>query len=41
MRDLRELRYGLGDLIARADYIVVNESSIEEFRENVRRYSRH
>ncbi len=37
MRDLRELRYGLGDLIARADYIVVNESSIEEFRENVRR----
>ncbi|GAB6947995.1 AAA family ATPase [Vulcanisaeta sp. JCM 16161] len=37
MRDLRELRYGLGDLIARADYILVNESSIEEFREGVRR----
>ncbi len=37
MRDLRELRYGLGDLIARADYILVNESSIEEFKESVRR----
>ncbi len=37
MRDLRELRYGLGDLIARADYILVNDSSIEEFRERVRK----
>mgnify|MGYP001626225501 CR=1 FL=1 len=37
MRDLRELRYGLGDLIARADYILVNDSTIEEFREKVRK----
>ncbi len=36
MRDLRELRYGLGDLIARADYILVNDTSMEEFREKVR-----
>ncbi|MEZ0318735.1 MAG: AAA family ATPase [Pyrobaculum sp.] len=25
MRDLRELRFGLADLLARADYIIVNE----------------
>ncbi|WP_243666098.1 AAA family ATPase [Vulcanisaeta sp. JCM 16159] len=37
MRDLRELRYGLGDLIARADYILVNDSSIDELREKVRK----
>lgn len=37
MRDLRELRYGLGDLIARADYILVNDSSIEEFKDRVRK----
>ena len=37
MRDLRELKYGLGDLIARADYILINDSSIEEFREKARR----
>ncbi|ADY01531.1 MAG: AAA family ATPase [Vulcanisaeta sp.] len=37
MRDLRELKYGLGDLIARADYILVNDSSVEEFKEKTRR----
>ena len=37
MRDLRELRYGLGDLIARADYILINDTSVEEFKENVRK----
>jgi hypothetical protein len=37
MRDLRELRYGLGDLIARADYILINDSSIEEFKDRVRK----
>ncbi|WP_054853011.1 hypothetical protein [Vulcanisaeta distributa] len=37
MRDLRELRYGLGDLIARADYILVNDSSIDELREKARK----
>jgi len=31
-RDERELRWGLGDVIARADYVIVNESSIEDFR---------
>ncbi|WP_069807492.1 AAA family ATPase [Vulcanisaeta thermophila] len=36
MRDLRELRYGLGDLMARADYILVNDAGLEEFRSRVR-----
>jgi dephospho-CoA kinase len=31
-RDERELRWGLGDVIARADYVLVNESSLEDFR---------
>jgi len=30
-RDLRELRWGLGDVIARADHVIVNESTLEEF----------
>lgn len=30
MRDLRELRFGLADLLARADYIVVNEGKTVE-----------
>ncbi len=36
MRDLRELKYGLGDLIARADYVLVNDESINEFRKKAR-----
>ncbi len=36
MRDYRELRYGLGDLIARADYILVNDSGLDEFRGKAR-----
>ncbi|MGB9884169.1 MAG: AAA family ATPase [Methanomassiliicoccales archaeon] len=35
-RDQRELRWGLGNLIALADRVVVNEGTLEEFRENVR-----
>jgi len=29
-RDLRELRFGLGNVIAMADYMIVNESSVED-----------
>jgi dephospho-CoA kinase len=31
-RDVRELRWGLGDVIARADYMIVNEASLEDLR---------
>lgn len=31
-RDMRELRWGLGDVIARADYIIPNEGSLEDLR---------
>jgi len=34
-RDERELRWGIGVLIALADVIVVNEGSLDEFREKV------
>jgi dephospho-CoA kinase len=34
-RDERELRWGIGDAIALADLVLVNESSLEEFREEV------
>jgi dephospho-CoA kinase len=37
MRDLRELKYGLGDLIARADYILVNDTTIEEFKDKIKK----
>jgi len=33
-RDARELRWGLGDVIARADYIIINESTIEDLKKN-------
>ncbi|AET31481.1 AAA family ATPase [Pyrobaculum ferrireducens] len=36
LRDLRELRFGLADLLARADYIVVNEKPIEELERELR-----
>ena len=36
MRDLRELKFGLADLLARADYIVVNENkTIEQLEEEL------
>jgi len=35
-RDLKELRWGLGDVIALADYMIVNERSLDELIGNVR-----
>ena len=35
-RDERELRWGIGVVIAMADVIIVNEGSLEEFRKNVK-----
>ena len=36
MRDIRELRFGLADLLARADYVLVNENkSIEELQKEI------
>jgi dephospho-CoA kinase len=34
-RDVRELRWGLGDVIARADFMIVNETSLEDLRSQV------
>lgn len=36
-RDLTELSFGLGNVIALADYMIVNEGSIDEARELARR----
>jgi len=36
-RDLRELNVGQGDVIAVADYMIVNEATYEEFKAKVRR----
>ena len=35
-RDERELRWGLGVLIAFADVIIINEDSLEEFKSKVK-----
>ncbi len=37
-RDLRELKYGLGDVIALADYMIVNEYSIEYLKKEVEKF---
>lgn len=34
-RDLRELGYGMGSAIALADYMVVNEESLEDLRDKI------
>lgn len=34
-RDVQELSWGIGNVIALADIIIVNEGSIEEFKKNV------
>lgn len=39
-RDLREFGFGLGGAIAMADYMIVNESSIEDLKTKVRRLLR-
>lgn len=36
-RDLIELSFGLGNVIALADYMIVNEGTIEELRETVKK----
>ncbi len=35
-RDKRELRWGIGDVIASADIVISNEGSIDEFRRRVK-----
>lgn len=35
-RDQRELKFGIGDVIANADFMVVNESSINKFKDIIR-----
>jgi dephospho-CoA kinase len=37
-RDQRELGWGLGNLIAVADVMLINEGTLQEFREQVRRF---
>ena len=36
MRDRQELSYGLGSLIAMADYIVINDGSLRDFKKTVK-----
>ena len=36
LRDLVELSFGIGDVIALADYMIVNEGSIEEAYKSAR-----
>lgn len=35
-RDERELSFGVGELIAMADYVVINDSSLEKFKQTVK-----
>lgn len=39
-RDRREMSWGLGNLIALADHMIVNEGSLEEFKEDAERMLR-
>ncbi len=39
-RDLRELRVGIGEVIALADYMIVNEGTLEEFKNEARKLLR-
>ena len=34
VRDKRELGFGLGEVIATADYLLINEDSLEDFQED-------
>ena len=36
-RDNRELGWGLGETIALADVMIINESSLDDFKDNVRK----
>lgn len=35
-RDKRELKFGIGEVMATADYVVINEGSIKRFKNSVR-----
>ncbi len=35
-REKKELSWGLGNVIAMADIVIINEGSLEEFKEKVR-----
>jgi Dephospho-CoA kinase len=37
-RDRRELSWGLGNVISKSDYFIVNEGTLEEFKEKVRSF---
>lgn len=37
-RDFRELSWGVGNVIALADFYIINESSLEEFHKNVEKF---
>jgi len=37
-RDLRELKVGLGEVIALADCLIVNEGALDEFKANVHKF---
>ncbi len=39
-RDRRELKWGLGEVIALADYVIVNEGGLKEFHKEARRVLR-
>jgi len=36
-REKRELAWGLGDVIAMADIVIINEGNLEEFREKIKK----
>ncbi|MEM4525140.1 MAG: AAA family ATPase [Methanothermobacter sp.] len=36
-RDQRELGFGLGDVIATSDYVIINEGSLHKFKENTKK----
>lgn len=38
LRDRRELRVGIGSVIAMADYVIVNEGTLAEFKMKIRRF---
>ncbi len=37
-REMRELKWGLGNVFALADYMLLNTSTLEDFRKNVRSF---
>lgn len=39
-RDQRELGFGLGDVIATSDYLIINEGPLQKFKENTKKVLR-